>query len=98
MKGGEHNIAKGEEVKAKVGLTYKLGTVKAKNDKVMPDGTFKTKQYLLRWEDGTTSDWIPEANVFKYDSVIPPVPTAEGQGRRRKTRSKRSKRRKTHRR
>ncbi len=92
MKGGEKGLIKDDRVEVVFnGGILREGKVEAFSE--------KGKEYLysIIFDDGYKKElWIPEARVSKV--VNPPVPTAEGQGRRRKTRSKRSKRRKTHRR
>ena len=94
MKGGEKGLVKGDRVEVVFpkGI-LKEGKVFQSTAKGTPENTIS---YKLQWDDGTASEWIDEINVSKI--INPPVPAAEGQGRRRKTRRKRSKRRKTHRR
>jgi len=95
MKGGEFNLIRGDEVKTDVNGTYRVGTVQFLQYKKMPDNTLKNTHYKLKFEDNSISGWIPEAEVFKLASNIPPVPSASGQGRRKSRKHKRSKRRKT---
>jgi hypothetical protein len=94
MIGGEKGLVKGDRAEVTFpGGTLKTGKVFQSTARGTPENTVS---YKLQWDDGTASEWIDEVRVSKI--VDPPVPTAEGRGRRRKTRRKRSKRKKTHRR
>ena len=96
MKGGEKGLVQGDKVKVDYGTGPPVEATIFQSQGNAGDDK-DTLFYKVQWDDGKISEWIAQYNVFKL-SADPPVPTAEGRGRRRKTRRKRSKRKKTHRR